>query len=90
MSTTHKLLCIPFWLGVLMGVLGCVMTFVPGAECGWFLVVAALSLFGIFIPKAFYRSAATLLLVLSIIVAVRGFGRGMKYYEGAAIHQTTK
>jgi hypothetical protein len=62
MSTTHKLLRIPFWLAVLMGVLGCVMTFV-------------LSL---------------LELVLSIIVAIRGFGRGMKYYEGAAIHQTTK
>jgi len=90
MSTTHRLLCIPFWLAVFMGALGYVMTFVPGSECGWFIVVAALSLFGFFIPKTFYRGAAMLLLVLSIIAAVRGFGRGVEYYEGAAIHQTTK
>jgi uncharacterized protein YqgC (DUF456 family) len=86
MSTIHKLLCIPFWLAVLLGVLGCIITFFPGAECLWFTIVAALSLFGLFIPKIFYRGAATLLLILSIIAAVHGYWRGMKYFARAATH----
>jgi hypothetical protein len=84
MSTTHKLLCIPFWLAVLLAVLGCIITFVPGAECQWFSIVAALSLFGLFIPKIFYRSAATLLLILSIIAAVHGYQRGVEYRQRVA------
>jgi hypothetical protein len=90
MTTTYKLLCIPFWLAVLMGVLGCVMTFIPGAECGWFTVVAALSLSGLFIPKFFYRGAATLLLILSILAAIHGHQRGIEYRRWLATHQTTK
>jgi hypothetical protein len=33
MSPAHKFLSIPFWLAVLFAVFGCVITFVPGAEC---------------------------------------------------------
>ena len=87
MTTTHKLLCIPFWLAVLLALLGCIITFFPGAECAWFSVVAVLSLFGLFIPKIFYRGAATLLLILSIIAAVHGYRRGMKYFDSATTHR---
>jgi hypothetical protein len=87
MSNTQKLLCIPFWLAVLLAILGCIITFFPGAECAWFSVVAILSIFGLFIPKIFYRSAAALLLILSIIVAVHGYWRGMKYLASSATHQ---
>jgi hypothetical protein len=90
MTTTYKLLTIPFWLAALLGVLGCIITFFPGAECAWFSVVAVLSLFGLFIPKIFYRSAATLLLILSIIAAVHGYQRGMKYLANAATRQSAK
>jgi hypothetical protein len=88
MKTIHKLLCIPFWLAVLLLVLGCIITFVPGSEYPWFLVVAALSIFGLFIPKIFYRGAATLLLILSIIAAVHGYRRGTEYFQTLATHHT--
>jgi hypothetical protein len=78
-----------FWLAVLLGVLGCIITFFPGAECLWFSVVATLSLFGLFIPKISYRTAATVLLILSIIAAVHGYWRGKKYLASAATHQAT-
>jgi hypothetical protein len=90
MSTTQKILCVPYWLAVLMGILGCVVTFVPGAECEWFGIVAALSLFGLFIPKFFYRGAATLLLVLSILAAMNGHQRGIKYRQWLATHQVMR
>jgi len=86
MKTAHKLLCIPFWLAVLLAVLGCIITFVPGAECSWFITVAALSLSGLFIPKIFYRLAATILLIVSIEAVMHGHQRGMKYRQSLATH----
>jgi hypothetical protein len=86
MTTTHKLLCIPFWLAVVMAVLGSIITFVPGAEGFWFVIVAALSFFGLLIPKIFYRGAATLLLILSIIAADHGYQRAIKYRQWRATH----
>ncbi len=73
-----------------MGVLGYIITFVPGAECAWFSIVAALSLFGLFIPKIFYRGAATLLLILSIMAAFHGHQRGIEYRQRLATGQATK
>lgn len=90
MKTTHKLLCIPFWLAVLLGVLGCIITFVPGGECQWFSIVATLSVFGLFIPKFFYRGSATLLLILSVMAAFHGHQRGIEYRQWLATRQATK
>ena len=72
MTKTRRLLLLPFWLGVLLAALGHVITFVPGAECCWFLVVAGLSASGLFIPKTAYRVAAGLLVVLALGMAYSG------------------
>ena len=61
MTATRELLYLPFWTAVLFALLGSVITFYPGAERGWFLVVAALAAAGLFIPKTTYRVAAALL-----------------------------
>ncbi len=75
MSATRKLLHFPFWAGVVIGVLGCVADLAPGMQGAWFLVVAALSSAGIFIPKRSYRVAATLLFVIALVVVQQGYYR---------------
>jgi len=85
-SATQRLLRIPFWLAVLIGGLGYVVTFVPGAECAWFCAVAVLSVFGLFISRASYRVAAALMLVLAVIVAVQGHQRGVHYRQWLSEH----
>ena len=87
MRTAHKLLCVPFWLAVLLAVLGCAITFFPGAECGWFLMVAVLSVSGFFIPKIFYRAAAGLLLILALILAYGGCRHGVEYRQWLSAHR---
>ena len=72
MSTSRRLLLFPFWLGVLFTALGYVITFYPGTECDWFLVAGGLSACGVFIPKAAYRAAASVLLVLALASAYSG------------------
>ena len=79
MSTTQKVLCIPFGLAVLFMLLGCFIDFVPGAGCEWFLVVAILSVSGFFIPKRIYRVAALLLLMLALTSAYIGYRHGVEY-----------
>ena len=69
--------------------MGCVMTFVPGAECGWFLMVAVLSLAGLFIPRTFYRIAAVLLLLLALGAAYHGHQHGAQYRQWLSTHRTT-
>jgi hypothetical protein len=81
MSAARKLLYVPFWLSALLAVLGFIMTFVPGAERGWFLFVAVLSMAGLFIPKIPYRVAAELLLLLALAQAYIGHQRGVEYRQ---------
>jgi len=73
MSPTRRLLLLPFWLAVVLAVLGDVITFVPGAEREWFLVVAGLSASGLLIPKAAYRISAVVLVVLALAAAYSEF-----------------
>ena len=79
MSTVHKFLSVPFWVAVLFEVLGSAITFVPGAECDWFLVTAGLSVFGLFIPKTYYRVGAAALLILALSNAYQGYQHGKEY-----------
>ncbi|HEY5895035.1 MAG TPA: hypothetical protein VIT91_17590 [Chthoniobacterales bacterium] len=81
MTATRKLLYFPFWLSVVLAVPGFVITFVPGADRGWFLTVAALSATGLFIPKTLYRVAAALLLLLALSQAYTGHRRGIEYRQ---------
>ena len=81
MTAARKLLYLPFWASVLLAVLGFIMTFVPGAERGWFLTVAVLSVAGLFIPKTPYRVAAALLLLLALVQAYIGHQRGVEHRQ---------
>jgi hypothetical protein len=81
----HKVLAIPFCLAVFLAVLGFVITFVPGAEFGWFLTVALLSVSGLFIPKA--RIGALLLLIVALYFAYGGYRRGVEYHQRHSAQQ---
>jgi hypothetical protein len=87
MSHTRKLLYFPFWLAVLFLLLAYVITFYPGAECGWFLIVTALSVAGLFIPRVAYRVAAALLLILALTSAYSGHRHGVEYRQWLSTHQ---
>lgn len=90
MSTTRKLLYLPFWLAVVFAILGCVITFYPGAECGWFLIVVALSAAGLFIPRVAYRVAAALLLIFALTSAYCGYRHGVEYRQWLSNHGAEK
>ena len=79
MSVTQKILAIPFCLSVFLAILGCIITFVPGAECDWFLVVALLAVSGLFIPRI--RIGALLLLIFALYSAYGGYLRGVEYHQ---------
>ena len=81
----HKVLAFPLCLAVFMAVLGFVITFVPGAEFGWFLTVALLSVSGLFIPKA--RIGALLLLIVALYFANGGYRRGVEYHQRHSAQQ---
>jgi hypothetical protein len=72
MNTAVRLLRIAFWLAVLGALLGYVITFVPGAESGWYALVAVLALGGIFVPKRSYRIAAVLLFTVALVAVYEG------------------
>ncbi len=87
MSSARRLLLLPFWLAVLFVALGCVITFIPGADCGYFLVVAGLSATGLFIPKATYRVGAVLLLIGALVSAYGGYRNGVEYRQQMSARQ---
>ena len=73
------LLRFSFTAGVVLGLLGSVISFAPGAEVWWFLTVAVLSVSGFFIPKLMFRIAAALMLVIALAAAIDGCRRGIAY-----------
>jgi cell division protein FtsW (lipid II flippase) len=81
MTAPRKFLYLPLGLAIVLAILGLFITFVPGAETGWFLVVAALSISGLFIPRIPSRIAAALLLVFALGFAYEGYQRGVEYRE---------
>jgi hypothetical protein len=87
MSASRRLLLFPFWLGALLIALGSFITFVPGAECGWFLVAAGLSACGVFLPRTAYRVAASLLLIVALVWAHSGYRRGVEYQRWQSTHR---
>jgi len=64
-----------------LAILGSLITFIPGAERNWFLVVAGLSIPGFFISKRSFRIAAMLLFLLALGCAYSGHRRGIEYHE---------
>jgi hydrogenase/urease accessory protein HupE len=78
-----------FFAGVIWGVLGCVITFVPGAECEWFLETAFLVAMGLIIPQYTYRVPSLILLVLALLAADKGHKHGMEYQRWLSEHPIT-
>lgn len=74
------------WTAVLLTILGTIITFVPGGECGWFLLVAALSIAGFFISKTCCRVAAAMLMVFALKAAYDGDQGGIRYRERQSSH----
>jgi hypothetical protein len=72
---------IGFWLGLLLAVIGSVMSFVPGADCEWFIVAGILLALGLLIPTRRYRSAAFILCSLCFFFAYSGYLRGVEYRQ---------
>lgn len=73
MTIRRYLLHLSFWTAVVMTFIGSAITFYPGAQCGWFLLVAALATAGVFIPGKPYRIPATVMLVLALSAAYEGY-----------------
>jgi hypothetical protein len=80
------LLRLTFWSVALLATLGTIITFVPGAECGWFLLVAALSVAGFFIPTIRHRIAAAALLIFALKAAYDGYQGGIRHRERPSSH----
>ena len=70
-----------FWFGVFLTLSGSIITFVPGAECGWFVTAGLVTATGALVPKWRYRIAAFVLCALCFYWAYAGYVRGVKYQE---------
>jgi hypothetical protein len=68
-------------LAAVLGLLGSVMTFVPGAEVGWFGVAATAALAGLLSPTRRLRVVAVVLAVALAGLAWDGYVRGRQYRE---------
>jgi hypothetical protein len=75
-----------FWLGVMLAFSGQIMTFVPGAEFGWFLWSAILIAAGVFVPKRSCRIAAIVGCVLCLLLSYAGYQHGFEYHEWLRSH----
>jgi hypothetical protein len=68
-------------LAAVLGLLGSIITFYPGAEAGWFGVAAAASLAGLLSPTPRLRVVAVVLAVTLAGFAWGGYVRGRQYRE---------
>jgi hypothetical protein len=64
-----------------LGLLGSIISFYPGAEVGWFGVAAAVALAGLLSPTRQLRLVAVVLAVLLAGFAWGGYVRGRQYRE---------
>ena len=62
-----------FWFGVASGVLGSLITFLPGDEVGWFAFTSIFIAAGLFAKGYKYKFAAAILLVLCFIAIYNGY-----------------
>jgi len=77
-----------FFAGMVFGILGCVIDFVPGAECSWFLVTAFLVAVGLLIPQWNYRVLSLIFLALVLFAADEGNKHGIEYQRRLSEHPT--
>lgn len=62
-----------------MGVFGCIATFVPGAEAGWFGIAAAGAAIGLLSPNWRTRAVAGVLVIWLAWSAWQGYQHGQRY-----------
>ena len=70
-----------FWLGVILGILGSFISFVPGGEAYWFAFTSIFIACGLFANGSLIRIAAFVLLALCLIATYNGYVRGIEYQE---------
>lgn len=68
-------------MSLILGILGQIISFYPGAECEWFALAAILAIPGFIIPKWSYRSATLAMLVLWSAMSFAGYARGREYQQ---------
>jgi hypothetical protein len=73
-------------LAAVLASLGLFVTFVPGAEFGWFGVAAAVALGGLLSQSRRIRLVAVVLAVLLAACAWGGYVRGRQYREWLSHH----
>lgn len=79
MDKVGPLLIVAFWVGVSLFALGEVITFIPGAEAGWFAASAVLCLCGVLVRSKAYRIAALCLVVIGAAFSLSGYKHGERY-----------
>lgn len=77
----HYLARLAFACGVIMCLMGMVVSFVPGSEQGWFTVAGLLVSAGILLPHWQVRAAAIVIAIFCAYAAFEGHRRGDKYRE---------
>src|SRR5437870_4678751 len=70
-----------FSFGIFLYVLGAIITFVPGAEQGWFTVAGVFVCTGIFVPRWYIRVAALVFAVFCASAAFKGHQSGIEYRQ---------
>jgi hypothetical protein len=68
-----------FSLGIAGFLLGISISFMPGAEQGWFTITGLLLAAGLFLPHWSYRLLAIVLLFFCVHGAISGHRRGIEY-----------
>lgn len=84
----------PWWTGVrqvftngsiaialVMGAMGQIMTFVPGAQMGWYAIAAAFAAAALLSPRWWLRIVALALVIGFVCLSYWGYLEGLRYQE---------
>ena len=75
---------IGYWSALILGTLGFIISFYPGASAWWFgtaAVAAVAAIAGMLSANGQRRCVSAALAVVFSVVAVRGYQRGLEYQE---------
>jgi hypothetical protein len=68
-----------FWLGMMLFLLGSLISFIPGAETDWFIITAGLVGMGFFVSSKYYRIAAIVTVAICVFWAYAGYSLGVEH-----------
>lgn len=75
-----------FWLGMMLFLLGSMISFIPGAETDWYIITAGLVGMGFFVSSKYYRIAAIFTVAICVFCAYAGYNRGVEYQHKTKSH----